>query len=71
MKSICGVFIVSSAHLYNLYHVQLTVPLHADYFLSKNNVGWRIAWPCSVANTCGSGIFQLRVCAHLVTETLH
>lgn len=62
MKSICGVFVVSSAHLYKLHHVQLTVPLHAVSCLAKNTVGWRIAWPCSVANTCGSGNFQLRVC---------
>jgi len=72
MKSSCGVFVLSSAHLYNLYHVQLTVPLHAVYCLSKNTVGWRPAWPCSVANTCGSDIFQLcvltcvRACARAV-----
>jgi hypothetical protein len=71
MKSICGDFIVSSAHLYNLYCVHFTVPLHAVYCLSKNTLGWRIAWPCSVANTCGSGIFQLRMCTQLVKETLH
>jgi len=33
MKSSYGVFIVSSAHLYNLYCIQLTVPLHAVYCL--------------------------------------
>ena len=71
MKNICGVFIVSIAHL---YRVQLTVPVCAVYCLSKSSVGWRIA-PCSVANTSGSSIFQLCVCAYvcaqLVTETLH
>jgi hypothetical protein len=62
MKSICGVSIVSSAHLYNFYCVRLTVPYHAVYCLCKNTVDWRIAWPCSVANTRDCGIFQLRVC---------
>jgi len=52
--------------LYNLYCVQFTVPLHAVYFLSKRSVGWRIAWPCSVASTFGSGIFYLRVCVQAV-----
>ena len=72
MKSSYRVFVGSSAYLYNLYCIQLTVPLHAVYCLSKVTVGWRITWPCSVANTCGSDIFQLCVltCVHACVRTV-
>jgi len=66
MKSSYGDFVTSCAHLFNLYCIQLTVPLHTVYRLCKITVGWRIARPCSVANTCGSDILQLCVltCMH-------